>query len=979
MRCFNKFAPHKIFKYLVSLFAFTMTMNAHALLFLLNDTGGSSTATGITTAGSIGSYGISGGDSYATGFQQTFTSFQGQPVNLTATLKANSNTPDLSRTPGIQPDGSNQSGNQSFIPLTHGFFAGHASISNFNNNNTDFGIATTFDLIFTHDVLLKEIIFDGIGALDYRPLNVASVPTFNITGANVNLIGLPGRDPQAEGLGSQQVRTTINANFLANQRYTFTINNNGQEDGVVEIQGFTFDPTSISQSPFVTTRLNQALQSSGQANNISYSPVPSADGRYSTFISDASNLVSGDTNNVADIFLFDRQSASMKRVSISTSGAQANQSSNTPDISGDGSLIVFSSQATNLVSNDTNLKKDIFLHNKITSVTQRVSLGSGGTEANDDSNNPSISSDGRFIAFESPASNLVSNDLNGATDIFLYDSTDGSLTRITNGANGDSFNPDISADGHYLVFESQATNLVPGLSDDNGARDIYLYNLSTGTISLVSQNSDSLLADGASINPVISGDGRFIAFQSIASNLDFNDTNGVEDIFVRDQFNGVTSRVSVDSFGVEANNVSRNPSISADGRFISYESSATNLTANDTNLSSDIFVHDQTLSSTIRVSVTSPDGNEANGDSKQPRISFNGRFVQYVSSSTNIDVNDTNGFDDIYSSENLNVVDDQYLILTTKGAGTGSFVLTPPGTDCGLNSNSCGYYSKGTTVTITATPSSGDSLSNWGGCDSSTNSTCTVSMNKFRNVMAQFDVGVGNTPPSVTNPGTQVNTVNDSVALAIVASDVDTNDTLTYSATGLPAGLAINTQTGLVSGTVTTAGSNNVQLTVNDGQVDTVITFTWLVNPVGGSTCGPLTQEAEAGVLSGNFTIGTNSFASGGQFIHVPNGSGNQMNSLSSHIAQYCFTVTQAGSYQIQGVTKGSTSSDNSFFVTMDGLPGTGYLWDTPVSSGFVNDFVNDRNKADPVQVNLSAGEHILRVYLREDGSQLDKISLQLQ
>ncbi len=223
---------------IMCLFVLSVSSNANALLFTLTDSAGSSTATGVTNVGNPGRYAIAGADSYATGFQTT-------TGGITATLQANGSTPDLSQGLNldgtlIQPDGSNATGVQPFIPLTHGFFAGHASIDvdrggTIGIETVAFTISNTFDLFFSQNVFLKDVLFDSISASGYQT-NGGVTPQFSITGAGIN--------STFDGSLLNGGFTSINATFLANEFYTFTILNNGQEDGVLEVQGFTFDPVA---------------------------------------------------------------------------------------------------------------------------------------------------------------------------------------------------------------------------------------------------------------------------------------------------------------------------------------------------------------------------------------------------------------------------------------------------------------------------------------------------------------------------------------------------------------------------------------------------------------------------------------------------------------------------------------------------------------------------------------------------------------
>jgi len=229
--------------------------------------------------------------------------------------------------------------------------------------------------------------------------------------------------------------------------------------------------------------------------------------------------------------------------------------------------------------------------------TERVSVDSGGLQGNSWSSTPSISSDGRFVAFRSVASNLVSGDTNSTWDIFVHDRQTSQTTRVSVDSgglqgNGRSQSTSISSDGRFVAFHSRASNLVPG--DTNGTYDIFVHNRQTGQTTRVSVDSGGLQGNSLSEMSSISSDGRFVAFESYASNLVPGDTNGEADIFVHDRQTGQTTRVSVDSGGLQGNNHSDGPmSISSDGRFVAFQSEATNLVPGDTNGRTDIFVHDR--------------------------------------------------------------------------------------------------------------------------------------------------------------------------------------------------------------------------------------------------------------------------------------------------------------------------------------------------------------------------------------------------
>ena len=227
--------------------------------------------------------------------------------------------------------------------------------------------------------------------------------------------------------------------------------------------------------------------------------------------------------------------------------------------------------------------------------TTRVSVNSSEAQADNWSAGPSISSDGRFVAFESEASNLVTNDTNGFIDAFVHDLQTGATERVSVNSSGKQGNlesgfPSIRSDGRFVAFQSLASDLVA--NDTNNTSDVFVRDLPTGATERVSVNSSEAQADNWSAGPSISSDGRFVAFESIATNLVANDTNGSRDVFVRDLQTGTTQRVSIDSSGKQGNLNSYDPSISSDGRFVAFGSEASNLVANDTNNTGDVFVRE---------------------------------------------------------------------------------------------------------------------------------------------------------------------------------------------------------------------------------------------------------------------------------------------------------------------------------------------------------------------------------------------------
>jgi hypothetical protein len=362
---------------------------------------------------------------------------------------------------------------------------------------------------------------------------------------------------------------------------------------------------AVVRSGAVTTRvpLGPGRQ---QANGTSFRPAISANGRFVAFTSSASNLVAGDTNATEDVFVRDLVAQVTTRVSVGPGGHQANNVSSDPAISEDGRFVAFQSFASNLVAGDTNNARDVFVWDRVAQVTRRVSVGPAGQQANSGREAPAISAHGRFVAFDSFASNLVAGDTNGTGDVFVWDRVAQLTRRVSVGpggqqANSLSYFAAISAHGRFVAFDSFASNLVAG--DTNHTYDVFVRDRTAQVTQRVSVGSDGQQAPGISSQPAISADGRFVAFQSRASNLVPGDTKHSRDVFVRDRVAQVTRRVSVGPGGQQANSNSVWAAISADGRFVAFDSGASNLVAGDTNNKWDVFVRDRLAQVTRRVSV----------------------------------------------------------------------------------------------------------------------------------------------------------------------------------------------------------------------------------------------------------------------------------------------------------------------------------------------------------------------------------------
>jgi archaellum component FlaF (FlaF/FlaG flagellin family) len=366
------------------------------------------------------------------------------------------------------------------------------------------------------------------------------------------------------------------------------------------------------------------------------------------FDSRAATLVPGDTNGHSDVFVRATLLPRTIRVSVNNNGQQGNGDSLRPSLDDSARLAAFESHATNLVEGDTNGVQDVFVRGLLANPnagTRRVSVSSAGAEANGFSGTASISADGRFVAFTSVASNLVAGDTNAAGDIFVRDLGSGQTSRVSvgrRGAQGDGLSSlaSISGDGRYVAFVSAASNLVKG--DTNNADDVFVHDRATGRTTRVSVAEGGSQANANSSGPSISEDGRWVAFSSDASNLVPGDTNGRSDVIVYDVANGVPTRASASSSGAQANDGSGSPAISADGRYVAYSSGATNLVPGDTNRMDDVFRWERDTLQTERWSVAS-DGSQAlvGLASGQPAINDTGDAIAFASDANNLFPGDT--------------------------------------------------------------------------------------------------------------------------------------------------------------------------------------------------------------------------------------------------------------------------------------------------------------------------------------------------
>lgn len=393
----------------------------------------------------------------------------------------------------------------------------------------------------------------------------------------------------------------------------------------------------VSSAAQVTQRVSEG-PGPVEADAASRQASLSADGRFVAFASSATNLVAGDLNGLDDSFLHDRSSGVTTLVSLDSSGAQANGASARPVVSEDGRYVIFESDATNLDVLDLNGARDVFLRDLQLGVTTLISLDPSGAQASGASGDPALTPDGRFASFRILADIYVRDLTTNTTSLVSVD-------QFGVNAAGSSFGSSISADGRYVAFSSVSPNIVA--PDTNAAYDVFVRDTLAGVTILASVDTIGNQANNLSGDPAISPDGRYIAYFSLANNLVAGDTNNRRDVFRHDLQTGATIRVSVDSAGVEGNDTSRRPALSLDGRFVAFFSQASNLVANDLNGASDIFVRDVLTGTTTRVSVDTG-GVEGDAVSSLPAISALGQLVAFSSDATNLVASDLNGFEDVF-------------------------------------------------------------------------------------------------------------------------------------------------------------------------------------------------------------------------------------------------------------------------------------------------------------------------------------------
>jgi Tol biopolymer transport system component len=441
-----------------------------------------------------------------------------------------------------------------------------------------------------------------------------------------------------------------------------------------------FAPLAAGQSTVAVSRAP-----GGELGNANSSMVRgSPELRYLVWHSRSSNLVAGDTNGVDDVFWTDLWAGTLVRASVDGAGQEGNGDSHGATVSADGRLVAFQSLASNLVPGDSNGVADIFVRDLAAGTTTCVSRGIGGVPADGPSRYPMLSRDGTAVVFESQATNLVPGDTNGRKDVFVRDLASGQTRRIDVGpggqqADGDSGAPTFSPDGTHVVFVSYATNLVA--NDTNGVLDVFVCDLATGALARASEDAAGTGGDADASDAYLSGDGRLAVFRSRASNLVPGDTNNVADVFLKDVQSGSIARVSMTSYGGQVRWDCYAPWITPDGRFVLFATIDGTVVPGDTNLCADVFVRDLAQGTLERASVGDL-GQQGDAGSSYPIPSDDARRIVFTSPASNFVAGDSNGVQDVF-------VRDRLAPFEPFCAGDGSLATACPCANTGVAGHGC--------------------------------------------------------------------------------------------------------------------------------------------------------------------------------------------------------------------------------------------------------------------------------------------------
>lgn len=408
-------------------------------------------------------------------------------------------------------------------------------------------------------------------------------------------------------------------------------------------------------TPSAPTARVSLTATGGQATLASTNPAISADGRFVAFESTA-QLVAADTNSTSDIYLADRATGAVTLVSADSNGNAVGNSSD-PAISADGKVVTFASSATTLASGFGGLVTNIFVRDLTSGAITPVSRTAAGTQPNDSSFRPSVSGDGQRVAFESLASNLVTGFGGQRFGVFVFDRPTTTTTAVAataagTGPNADAFNPALSADGRFVAFESTASDISTGFGGT--ISNVFVRDLTAGTTTVASVAATGGAADGGSFAPSLSADGRYVAFESFATDIAAGFGGTISNIFVRDLVNGTTVVASRNATGGQPNQSSDSATISGNGRYVAFLSTATDIASGfgGTNLAT-AFVWDSQGTPTVAATHDAAGGPPDAAVSGPVALSRDGRLMAFATAATDIlpTGTDTNAATDVFVAD----------------------------------------------------------------------------------------------------------------------------------------------------------------------------------------------------------------------------------------------------------------------------------------------------------------------------------------